>query len=203
MNNILDKNASDRLYQELKRIRFRIAQENGLPAWKIFSDKQLEEYVRILPRDKETFLKTSFSNLDRFSLFGKEICKTISDFIKMENNDFESFIVEFDKILDKAVFLGQRKIFENNADLLTFGEMRKSSPGIGITHQGEYFSEKMNKKMMYDSELERKFMIMLEKSAKVKYYAAQPMEVRYGISYFFGEKSSYDNKRYYPDFWLL
>ena len=49
MNNLLNKYASDRLYQELKRIRFRIAQENGLPAWKIFSDKQLEEYVRLYP----------------------------------------------------------------------------------------------------------------------------------------------------------
>ncbi len=200
MNNPLNKNASDRLYQELIRIRFRVAQENGLPAWKVFSDKQLEEYVRILPRDKETFLKTSFSNLDRFSLFGKEICKAISDFIKIENNDFQGIIEDFDKILAKAVFIGEKKIFEKNEKIKDYASARKSSPGIGITHQGEYFSEKMQKKMIYDSELERKFMIMLEKSERVKYYASQPFHIRYGVSYHFGEKSSYDHKRYYPDF---
>lgn len=200
MTNLLNKNASDRLYQELKRIRFRIAQENGIPAWKIFSDKQLEEYIKILPRDKETFLKTSFSNLERFNFFGKEICQAISDFIKMENNDFEGIIDDFDKILDKAVFLGERRYFEKNEDFKYYASARKSNPGIGLTHQGEYFSDKMQKNMIYDSELERKFMIMLEKSERVKYYASQPFHIKYGVSYHFGEKRSYDNKRYYPDF---
>ncbi len=203
MNNLLNKNASDRLYQELKRIRFRIAQENGLPAWKIFSDKQLEEYVRVLPKDKENFLKTSFSNLDRFDLFGKEICKAISDFIKIENNDFQGIIEDFDKILDKTIFLGERRIFEKNDEFKHLDSARKSSPGIGISHQGEYFSNKMQKNMIYDSELERKFMIMLEKSEKVKYYASQPFHIKYGVSYHFGEKRAYDNKRYYPDFLVI
>lgn len=54
--------------------------------------------------------------------------------------------------------------------------------------------------MIYNSELERKFMVMLENPEKVKYYASQHFHIRYGVSYHFGEKSSYDHRRYYPDF---
>lgn len=200
MTNYLDKNATERLWQELKRIRFRIAQENGVPAWKIFSDKQLDEYLKVLPTKKETFIKTSFFNEEKYTLYGKEICRAIFEFIQLENNQFEGIFEDFDKILDKAIFLGERRVFEKNEDFKYYGASRKSSPGLGLTHQGDFFSDKMQKKMIYDSELERKFMLMLEKSEKVKYYCSQPFELRYGISYHFGEKSSYDHKRYYPDF---
>lgn len=199
----LNEESIERLARELKWIRFRVARENSIQAWKVFTNQSLEEYLKILPRNEQEFFKTKNVSRYKYDLYGRELSKAINDFIEFENNDISQTIENFDNILNKAIFIGERKICTNNEELKHLSDARRISGGSGTSKKGTYFSNKMQKEISFDSELERKFIVMLEKSEKVKYYVAQPYEIRYQISYKYCNNGKYEYKRYYPDFLVI
>jgi DNA-binding CsgD family transcriptional regulator len=87
-------------------------------------------------------------------------------------------------------------IWPNEVKLLTGDEVsavrrERSVSTDGEGHSGSFFSEKMNRTVQYESQLELDFLLQLEELEEVVFYQEQPLRIPY----------NYDGKTwdYYPD----
>lgn len=83
----LELSFDDKLFENFKTLRRKIAQENEVPAYVIFSDKTLKELSSKLPISKEKFLDINGVGKVRFEKYGNEfleLCKTIREENKEE-----------------------------------------------------------------------------------------------------------------------
>jgi ATP-dependent DNA helicase RecQ len=77
----------DKIFEEFKSLRRKIALENEVPAYVIFGDKTLKELSFKLPLSKEEFLEINGVGKVRFEKYGQEfleLCKTIKNDNKEE-----------------------------------------------------------------------------------------------------------------------
>ncbi|PRX23161.1 TnsA endonuclease-like protein [Orenia metallireducens] len=57
----------------------------------------------------------------------------------------------------------------------------------------------MDREINYDSNLERKFFLMLESNSQVKYYFPQPFQIDYDVKFNYNGLSHNNRWNYYPD----
>lgn len=75
----------DEIFEEFKNLRRKIAQENEVPAYVIFTDKTLKELAFKLPLSKEDFMDINGVGKVRFEKYGKEflsLCQKLRDIHK-------------------------------------------------------------------------------------------------------------------------
>ena len=184
----------------LKNVRYRISLENAIPVWKIFNNIELEKLLKTTPMSKEEFFSIYRGSKYQYDLFGKYIVKEIEDFYNVENEVVSKFD---DAILDKMLVFSDSMLYTNN-HFNNLTNYRDVDINQGFSRRGEYFSNKNNKLIPYESELERKFMMILEYSIKVKSYVAQPLSIRFQLSYKLnGKPYSIFRKSYIPDFLII
>lgn len=81
------KRAEDRFYAdsplfaELKALRSKLASEEHVPAYIIFSDAALRDMCRILPTDRSSFLTVSGVGKTKADKYCEDLCGLIADFI--------------------------------------------------------------------------------------------------------------------------
>ncbi len=68
------------LYEELKKLRKEIAQERGVPAFVIFSDKVLKEICTVMPKSERELLSVSGVGREKAERYGRKIIEAIEDY---------------------------------------------------------------------------------------------------------------------------
>ncbi len=70
----------DGLFEELRRLRKRLADARGVPPFVIFADTSLREMARRLPRDEESFLAITGVGEQKLKWFGPAFMKKIEEY---------------------------------------------------------------------------------------------------------------------------
>lgn len=70
------------LYERLRRLRYKIAQEEDIPAYLVFSDTTLKEIERERPLNDAEFLSISGVGQRKLEVYGDEFMAEINDFLK-------------------------------------------------------------------------------------------------------------------------
>lgn len=79
------------LYFELRRFRSEKAEETGMPAYYVFSQKALAELLKFMPVDEKSLKKIKGIGAVKVRQFGAEILEIITDYCR--NNDVERGLV--------------------------------------------------------------------------------------------------------------
>ncbi|WP_096908887.1 DNA helicase RecQ [Halobacteriovorax marinus] len=72
----------DDLFNNLRKIRKSIANENGLAPFMIFGDKTLHDMCHLLPRDKSEFLMVNGVGTNKCERYGDDFLKEINSYIQ-------------------------------------------------------------------------------------------------------------------------
>ncbi|MDA3852753.1 MAG: AAA family ATPase [Bacteroidales bacterium] len=80
-----------KLYHELRRFRSEKAEESGMPAYYVFSQKTLAELLKYMPVDDKSLKKIKGIGAVKVRQFGAEILEIITDYCR--NNDVERGLV--------------------------------------------------------------------------------------------------------------
>jgi ATP-dependent DNA helicase RecQ len=72
----------EELFEKLRQLRLRFANERGVPAYNIFTDKTLEEMAQKMPTNDASMANISGMSERKMQLFGSPFMQTIVDFVK-------------------------------------------------------------------------------------------------------------------------
>jgi ATP-dependent DNA helicase RecQ len=78
--------ANDKLFALLKELRSRIAQQEKVPSYIVFSDTSLKDMCRKLPRSKNEFLGVSGVGTKKADKYADKFCELIDNYIKDNPN---------------------------------------------------------------------------------------------------------------------
>lgn len=79
------KEGDEELFEILRKLRFGIAREKGLPPYMIFSDKSLREMCVKQPERKESFLEINGVGQVKLESYGDDFLNIISNYISKSN----------------------------------------------------------------------------------------------------------------------
>ena len=83
----IDKNYDENLFQELRNLRYEIAEKNAMAPFIIFHDSSLKEMATYFPKNKEEFLKVKGVGLKKYESYGEQFIEIIRDYIEMKGID--------------------------------------------------------------------------------------------------------------------
>jgi ATP-dependent DNA helicase RecQ len=72
----------DDLFERLRQLRLRIANERGVPAYQIFTDKSLEVMAQKMPTNDASFSNVEGVSERKLQLFGTQFMQVIIEFVK-------------------------------------------------------------------------------------------------------------------------
>ncbi len=70
------------LFEELRQLRLRLAQKQGVPPYLIFSDASLEEMAAVMPEEEEEMQDISGVGEKKMKLYGALFLKAIKDYVR-------------------------------------------------------------------------------------------------------------------------
>jgi hypothetical protein len=116
---------------------------------------------------------------------------------KRENAKYESRKNVLEKRLNDLI---QFAIWPSETQKISFEVLSSFRRSRDVSHDGDgnagfYFSDKLNREVQYESELELNFLEILETSTEVVFYQEQPFKIPYSEN---GE-----DKNYYPDIFFV
>lgn len=82
------KSYDEKLFEELKNLRRKIAKEKNLPPYVIFQDPSLEEMATTYPTTKEEMAQVNGVGMGKVNKFGKEFLDVIQQYV--DENDIET-----------------------------------------------------------------------------------------------------------------
>lgn len=82
---VIEKAVNNTLFEQLRSLRFTIAQDKGVPPFIIFDDSSLREMCRYLPSDRNSMLSIKGVGAVKFEKYGKLFIPLINKF-REENN---------------------------------------------------------------------------------------------------------------------
>ncbi|MGN0579374.1 MAG: DNA helicase RecQ [Ruminococcus sp.] len=85
--NEVDYFADSQLFNQLKRLRRTIADNEGIPAYIVFSDATLKDMCRKLPKNYSQFIGVSGVGMRKAEKYGEEFCKLIAKYTAENPND--------------------------------------------------------------------------------------------------------------------
>ncbi|WP_404466808.1 DNA helicase RecQ [Planococcus rifietoensis] len=77
---------NDPLFEELRTVRKKLADEAGVPPFVIFSDKSLQDMVARKPKDEEAFLEVSGVGANKLEKYGEYFLKAIRMYETVNNS---------------------------------------------------------------------------------------------------------------------
>jgi len=103
----ISKSDDNELFAELRRLRTKIALEQNLPTYIIFSDASLHDMCVRMPENEEEFLRVSGVGDKKLQLYGEEFIKLIKAYKYSNlNENRQNIISKFNKSSDKIPFDG-------------------------------------------------------------------------------------------------
>lgn len=197
------QNKENRLYEDLKKLRLNIARDYNVPAWKIFNDNQLEKLIQLKPLNIESLINSGIIKSNSCKYFVNDILKLFRYYSDDFEND-ETFSKKIDLLFDKLNVAENPSYFdEKKHNPKHISLAREIKKGNEFSRTGYFYSEKMQRNIHYESELERQFYLRLEKKDNIKYYFPQPLKVKYNVEYTINEVTHNKRKNYYPDILII
>ncbi len=93
----IEKNYDRELFEELRELRYEIAQRNSMAPFIIFHDSCLKEMATYFPKNKEEFLKIKGVGAKKFNSYGEQFIEIIQNYTKakgIDNSKIERKIIE-------------------------------------------------------------------------------------------------------------
>ncbi|MEL7654477.1 MAG: DNA helicase RecQ [Bacillota bacterium] len=82
-DNISGNYADEQLFDQLRELRFKIAQEQGVPAFVVFSNATLTDMCVRLPETEEEMLEVNGVGQAKLERYGSQFLKVISDYLQL------------------------------------------------------------------------------------------------------------------------
>lgn len=95
--NYIDANYNEELFERLRELRYKIAEEKKIAPFIIFHDSTLKEMATYYPKDKESFMSIKGVGLKKYESYGEEFIDVIRDFVdekKIDVSNIEKVEVE-------------------------------------------------------------------------------------------------------------
>lgn len=131
---------SEGLFEELRKLRKRLADERGVPPFVIFADTSLTDMARRKPQDEQAFLKISGVGENKLKWFGSAFIKTIADHCRSR----PSALVSSQKvILNKPVstYEETRRLVDKKLSLSEMVNIRGLAAGTLLVHIERFVSD--------------------------------------------------------------
>ncbi|SES97247.1 ATP-dependent DNA helicase, RecQ-like [Natronincola peptidivorans] len=77
---VIEDEFDEGLFNQLKELRYRIAQEKSIPPFMIFHDKTLKEIAAYLPQEKESFLAVNGVGAKKYENYGKDFIDLVQSY---------------------------------------------------------------------------------------------------------------------------
>ena len=104
----IEENYNRELFEELRELRYKIAQENSTAPFIIFHDSSLKEMATYYPKSKEEFLKIKGVGIKKYESYGEQFMEIIINYV--ENNGIDNSKIE------RKVIEVPRKLQGNHED---------------------------------------------------------------------------------------
>ena len=78
--------ADDSMFEQLRQVRLRLAKEQHVPPYIVFSDKTLADMCRKLPKTREEMLDVSGVGKKKYELYGEIFLAAICEMYEKENS---------------------------------------------------------------------------------------------------------------------
>ena len=78
--------ADDSLFEQLRQVRLRLAKEQHVPPYIVFSDKTLADMCRKLPKTKEEMLDVSGVGEKKYELYGETFLAAIREMYEKDDS---------------------------------------------------------------------------------------------------------------------
>lgn len=83
----IDENYDQKLFQELRELRLKLAQEKGVAPFIIFHDSTLKQMATYFPMNREEFLKLKGIGLKKYENYGEYFTNKIKDYVDRNGID--------------------------------------------------------------------------------------------------------------------
>ena len=83
----IDKNYDKDLFEELRELRYEIAQKNAIAPFIIFHDSSLKEMATYFPKNKEEFLKIKGVGVKKYESYGEKFMEIIRNYVEKKGID--------------------------------------------------------------------------------------------------------------------
>ncbi|CAM1355502.1 DNA helicase RecQ [Tenacibaculum halocynthiae] len=119
----------DTLFERLRKLRYRIAEEENIAAYLVFNDATLKEIERERPRTDEEFLTISGVGQRKLEVYGGEFIEEIKNFLKEK------------KKTKKDTTLETYKLYKEDFTIEEIAESRKLKPATIFSHLSKLYLE--------------------------------------------------------------
>jgi len=129
---------NDDLFEELRRLRKRVADERGVPPFVIFADTTLRDMARCLPQDDRSFLSITGVGEQKLKWFGPLFTKVIQDYCRRhdlvvwKNDGFKR--IERKRLDSTLTYQETRRLVHQKLSLKEMANIRGLTAGTIITH---------------------------------------------------------------------
>lgn len=86
INKVVNKDANSELFEKLRNMRLRLAKEQKVPSYVIFSDKTLKEICWLLPKNEHELLRVQGIGKVKAEKYGKDVLAVVNNFLKNRNS---------------------------------------------------------------------------------------------------------------------
>ena len=123
-----------KLFDKLRELRSEIAQENGVPAYIIFSDKSLKQMAEERPTSREAMMQISGVGEHKYLQYGRQFSLIISEFNITEFNNEQSKIYG-------STFLYTKKLMDDGLSIDEIAKHRHYSKLTIESHIARLYAE--------------------------------------------------------------
>ncbi len=123
-----------KLFDKLRELRAELAQENGVPAYIIFSDKSLHQMAEERPVTRDEMMKISGVGEHKYLQYGRQFSLIISEFNITEYNNEQSKIYG-------STFLYTKKLLDDGLNIDEVAKERHYSRMTIETHVARLYAE--------------------------------------------------------------
>ncbi len=123
-----------KLFDKLRELRSEIAQENGVPAYIIFSDKSLRQMAEERPVSRDEMMKISGVGEHKYLQYGRQFSLIINEFNITEHNNEQSKIYG-------STFLYTKKLLDDGLSIAEIAKKRHYSTMTIESHVARLYAE--------------------------------------------------------------
>ncbi len=136
----------DGLFEELRKLRKKLADERGVPPFVIFADTSLRDMARRLPQDESSFLQITGVGEQKLKWFGPEFTKVISDYCRRhglasEKNDNFKKMERVPLVSTASTYEETRRLVRQKLSLHEMTNIRGLAAGTLLAHLEKLLSE--------------------------------------------------------------
>lgn len=121
--------AKDTLFERLRKLRYRIAEEENIAAYLVFNDATLKEIERERPRTDEEFLTISGVGQRKLEVYGGEFIEEVKSFLREKKKS------------KKDTTLETYKLYKEDFTIEEIAEGRKLKPATIFSHLSKLYLE--------------------------------------------------------------